>query len=153
MGITYMRCKVILIVWIFFYNNNANNNACSRNRPHGSLAHDALRSGVAPNRRMRDFAANGGRADQSRGSPLQEGGAVTRSPSNESRPRMSEPRPRRRRRNGGQIIAPRLLERVRLGLRQLERVVWLSDRSLDAGLISSRRWRWSGSRIDLLTLV
>ena len=125
MGITYMRCKVILIVRIFYDDNNANN-ACSRNRPRCSHAHEALRSGLA---------ANGRRADQSRGGPLQEGGAVTRGPSNESRPRMSEPRPRRRR-NGGQIIAPRLLERFiglrfpsgSLVLRQLERVVWFSDR-------------------------
>ena len=72
---------------------------------------------------MRHFAANGRRADKSRGGPLQEGGAATRGPPNESRPRMSGPRPRRRKgKKEERIIAPRLLERV----------VWLSG-LLDAG--------------------
>jgi len=44
---------------------------------------------------MRRFLPNGCRADQSRGGPWQEGGAATRRPPNESRPRTRGPCPGR----------------------------------------------------------
>ena len=86
---------------------------CSRRCPRSSRAHEAFHSGLAPNKGMRHFPANGRRADQSRGGPLQEGGAATRGLPNESRPRMSGPRPRRTTKEKKErIIAPGLLERT-----------------------------------------
>ena len=134
---------------------------CTRHWPRCSLAHEAFRSGLAPNKGMRHFAPNERRAGEAeafgqweastgycystscwRGSPLQEGGAITRGPPNESRPRRSGPRPRRTKKERTNNCAPSA-RASSLVLRQLEHVVWLSDRSLDAGLASSRRWRWS----------
>ena len=75
-----------------------------------------------------------------RGGPLQEGGAVTRGPPNESRPRMSGPRPRRTRK-----------ERTNNCVWTLERGTHLSTLGwthLAGTGLDASRWCWAG-RISL----
>ena len=128
----FMHCGVILIVRVFFYFyiNNNYNDICLRFLPPsstGTIAHVHVSTYVGGvHKDLTSLSPNPGDASEVadgrpigaahagpysspclRGGPLQEGGAATRGPPNESRPRMSGPCPRRRKgKKEERIIAP-----------------------------------------------